>query len=104
MSADPAKSLNILRLIHSDRSKSIIDKMAYTVGVVGNLAVVPQIVRAWESDAPGLAVSTWIVFTFISLIWLIYAIQHKQKPLILAQSVGITCNILVVTGWMINNL
>lgn len=78
--------------------------MAYVVGVGGNIAVVPQIIKAWQSNAPGLAVSTWLLFVAIGLIWLVYAIQHQQKPLIVAQSVGISCNLLVVVGWMVNNL
>ncbi len=77
--------------------------MAYFVGVAGNVAVFPQIVKAWQSDAPGLAVLTWLLFVGIGIIWLIYAIQHKQKPLIVAQVVGISCNLAVVLGWVVNN-
>lgn len=84
------------------KEKKVVDLMAYVVGVGGNLAVVPQIIKAWESDAPGLAISTWILFTLIGLIWLAYAIIHKQKPLIVAQLVGISCNLLVVAGWIFN--
>src|SRR5690606_30362231 len=86
------------------RLTKTVDGMAYVVGVGGNIAVVPQIIKAWESDAPGLAVSTWVLFTLIGFIWLAYAILHEQKPLIVAQSVGITCNLLVVSGWVLNNM
>lgn len=77
--------------------------MAYLVAVAGNIAVVPQIIKAWQSDAPGLAVLTWMLFVGIGFVWLIYAIQHKQKPLIVAQVVSISCNLAVVMGWMFNN-
>jgi uncharacterized protein with PQ loop repeat len=87
-----------------ERTTKMVDTLAYVVGVGGNLAVVPQIIKAWESDAPGLAVSTWILFTLIGCIWLVYAVLHKQKPLIVAQTAGITANLLVVTGWAFNNL
>lgn len=102
--AHPAHPFSIHKLLRKRKARKAVDKMAYVVGVGGNLAVVPQIIRAWESDAPGLAVSTWILFSFIGMIWLVYAIQHNQKPLIVAQTVGISCNLLVVTGWAINNL
>jgi uncharacterized protein with PQ loop repeat len=78
--------------------------MAYVVGVGGNIAVIPQIIKAWESDAPGLAILTWVLFIVIGFIWLAYAILHKQKPLIVAQIVGISCNMLVVGGWIFNNV
>lgn len=84
------------------QATKLVDKMAYIVGVGGNIAVIPQIIKAWESDAPGLAVTTWILFSLIGCIWLAYAILHNQKPLIVAQAVSITCNLLVVGGWVFN--
>lgn len=77
--------------------------MAYVVGGGGNIAVIPQIIKAWQSNAPGLAVLTWLLFVGIGLIWLVYAIQHRQKPLIVAQTIGILCNVAVVLGWVFNN-
>lgn len=80
-----------------------IDSLTYVVGVGGNLAVIPQIMKAWQSDAPGLSVLTWLLFTLFGFVWLAYAIIHKAKPLIVAQAVGISCNLLVVAGWAFNH-
>jgi len=90
-------------ILDKDKSHKTVNGLAYFVGVAGNIAVVPQIIKAWQSDAPGLAVTTWILFVLIGLIWLIYAIQNRQKPLIVAQLAGLTCNIAVVAGWIVNN-
>jgi MtN3 and saliva related transmembrane protein len=89
--------------INREKAIKAIDTVAYIIGPLGNIAVIPQIIKAWESDAPGLAVTTWVLFMFVGLIWLVYAILHKQKPLIVAQAVGISCNFLVVSGWIFNN-
>ena len=78
--------------------------MAYTVGVLGNAAVIPQILKAWQSKAPGLSITTWLLFVGVGLIWLAYAILHKQKPLILAQVVCLTADLAVVAGWVFNNM
>ena len=86
-----------------DKTKKTIDSMAYFVGITGNIAVIPQIIKAWQSNAPGLAVLTWLLFVGIGLIWLMYAVQHKQKPLIVAQVIGISCNLAVVIGWLVHN-
>lgn len=91
------------RILNHKKSQKAVDSMAYIVGVVGNIAVIPQIIKAWQSDAPGLAVVTWALFIGIGLVWLVYAIMHKQKPLIVAQLVSISCNLAVVTGWIVNN-
>lgn len=82
----------------------VIDTLAYVIGVVGNFAVIPQIIKAWQGPAPGLAVLTWLMFIGFGLVWLVYAIVHKQKPLIFAQIVGLSANSLVVIGWVLNNL
>lgn len=85
------------------RTTQAVDWMAYIVGVGGNIAVVPQIIKAWQSDAPGLAVLTWVLFSGTGGLWLAYAILHRQKPLIVAQATSIACNLLVVSGWLFNN-
>src|SRR5687767_4433442 len=100
----PTNHYSLHHHINQRKATKVVDSIAYIVGVGGNIAVVPQIVKAWESDAPGLAITTWILFTLIGFIWLAYAVLHKQKPLIVAQAVGISCNILVVSGWIFNNL
>ena len=102
--AHPSHNVSLKHKITRKEATKTVDFMAYIVGVGGNIAVIPQIVKAWESDAPGLAVSTWILFSLIGMIWLAYAILHKQKPLIVAQLVSIICNLLVVGGWVFNNI
>lgn len=101
--AKRTKSAALHMFLDRDSSKRTVNTMAYTVGVGGNIAVIPQIIKAWQSDAPGLAVLTWLLFVGIGFIWLVYAIQHRQKPLIVAQITGISCNIAVVLGWVVNN-
>lgn len=102
--ANTAHSLTFHKLLTSKKSKQHISFLAYTVGIGGNLAALPQIIKAWQSNAPGLAVMTWLLYVGIGLIWLVYAIQQKQKPLIAAQLVGIVCNLAVVLGWLFNNV
>lgn len=101
--AHPTTLLTLHKHLDKERLTKSVDGMAYIVGVGGNIAVIPQIIKAWESDAPGLAVSTWILFSLIGFVWLAYAILHKQKPLIVAQAVSISCNLLVVSGWAFNH-
>lgn len=102
--SQPSIQYSVHKLLFNKSSRRTVDRLAYVFGIGGNIAVIPQIIKAWESDAPGLAVTTWILFSFIGCVWLIYAIQHRQKPLIVAQAVGISCNLLVVGGWAFNNL
>jgi hypothetical protein len=63
---------------------------------------VPQITKAWSGPVPGMSISTWVMFSGFGLIWLVYAVIHGQKPLIVAQVVGLLCNVSVVVGWIVN--
>jgi uncharacterized protein with PQ loop repeat len=85
-------------------SKLLSEKFAYLFGIVGNIAVIPQIIKAWQSDAPGLAISTWVLFTVVSVVWLWYGIEHRARPLIVAQIIGICLNLSVIIGWSVHNL
>ncbi|HSX30844.1 MAG TPA: hypothetical protein VLE99_02915 [Candidatus Saccharimonadales bacterium] len=91
------------RRFSRQQTTTVVDTMAYVLGVGGNVAVIPQIIKAWQSDAPGLAVVTWVLFSAIGVVWLVYAILHRQKPLIVAQATSIACNLLVVSGWLFNH-
>lgn len=102
--AHPTHHYSLHRRFSRRKATKTIDKLAYVIGIGGNIAVIPQVIKAWQSAAPGLAISTWMTFTAIGFIWLAYAILHKQKPLILAQVVGISCNMLVISGWIVNNM
>ena len=77
--------------------------MAYVVGIAGNLAVIPQLIKAWQSSAPGMSVLTWVFFIVTASVWLVYGIRHKQKPLIVSTTASIIFNFLIVAGWLYNN-
>ncbi len=101
--AHPTNQFSLHKHFSPRKATRTIDLLIYIIGVGGNIAVIPQIVAAWQSKAPGLAVWTWLLFVLFGVIWLMYAILHRQKPLIVAQCVGLSCNLLVVFGWMFNH-
>lgn len=92
-----------IKTLSTTKLTKIVDTLAYAAGIGGNVVVIPQIIKAWQSDAPGLAITTWLGFLFLSLIWLAYGLLHNSKPLVVAQFINIGCNILVLSGWAFNN-
>ena len=101
--AHSAHHFLVYKLLTRKKSRRTVDSMAYLVGVLGNLAVIPQVIKAWQSNAPGLSILTWALFVAIGFVWLAYAIVHRQKPLIVAQSILLICDSAVVLGWLVNN-
>jgi uncharacterized protein with PQ loop repeat len=79
------------------------DGMAYAAGLAGNLAAVPQVIRVWQGSAPGVSIDTWVMYLILAVVWLVYAVKIKQRPLILAQIGSLVVNLSVVIGWFLHN-
>lgn len=87
---------------HPDTGKRIIDIAVFLVGGLGPLFTIPQLMQVWtEKNAEGLSLTTWVAYLFFSLVWLLYGIVHKEKPIILANTMYIILNTVIVIGIVI---
>lgn len=79
-----------------------LDKVIYAAGIAGPILVIPQVIEVWiNKEASGVSIPSWIGFTVLAIIWLIYGIVHKEKPLILMYTGLIIMDGLVVAGAII---
>ncbi|XOU94726.1 MAG: hypothetical protein ACNFW9_01530 [Candidatus Kerfeldbacteria bacterium] len=79
-----------------------LDKVIYAAGIAGPILVIPQAIEVWiNKEAAGVSIPSWIGFTVLAIIWLIYGIVHKEKPLILMYTGLIIMDALVVIGAII---
>jgi len=68
---------------HPDKLKRFFDKVIYFVVILGPIMNLPQLFKIWiYQNATGVSLVSWIGFTIFSIIWLIYGILHKEKPII----------------------
>jgi len=57
---------------------------AYCVAIFSPLFVLPQLVKIWQQkNAQELSLLTWGGYTFGALLWFIYGIVHKEKPIVI---------------------
>ncbi len=84
---------------HPDPYKRFLDKMIYVVGVAGPVMTIPQLylIFAHESAA-GTSLVTWSAYTVMSVFWLLYGVAHKEKPIILSNTLWLLVNGLVTFG------
>lgn len=48
------------------------------------LLTLPQLLTVWKHrQVEGLSLTTWAGYSVMSLLWLIYGIIHKEKPIII---------------------
>ncbi|MBN1941034.1 MAG: hypothetical protein JW772_02525 [Candidatus Diapherotrites archaeon] len=84
---------------HPQKSKRAIDKLIYIAVAAAPIANIPQLLKIWlEKDASGVSIISWISFSIISIVWLVYGIAHKEKPIIAMNCALIVMQILIVIG------
>ena len=77
----------------------VLDVIVYVVGILGPLATIPQVYQIYAfQDAEGVSFITWAAYAVFDLPWVIYAIVHREPPLILCYSLWMFFNILVAIG------
>ncbi|MCD4760192.1 hypothetical protein K8R33_04880 [archaeon] len=82
--------------------KHILDKSAYSIGIIGPVMTIPQLLKVWiEQNAAGVSLISWIAYLFTALFWLTYAISHKEKPLIFMYIAWIIVKIPLIVGIII---
>lgn len=82
--------------------KSILDYIMYGVGVMAPLALLPQIIQIYSTKSgAGVSLLTWSLITCVNTMWGIYALVHKDKHILLANSLLFCFDIVIVTGLLI---
>lgn len=82
---------------HPEAFKRFLDRIMVFVAIAGPIAMLPQVYQAFASqDTKGLSVITWVVWTFISVIWFIYGLVHKEIPILVSQGIYFVLHICIL--------
>ncbi len=84
------------------RFKRFLDRIIYLAGVIGPLMTIPQVWKVWHyQDASGVAASSWGAYAATSVVWILYGIAHKERPIIFVYSLWLVLNSAVFVGALI---
>ena len=84
---------------HPHKWKRLLDEVIYVVGICGPLLTIPQLFTVWvKHNASGLSLFSWVGYAFIAIIWLIYGITHKEKPIIFSNIMWLAMEVLLIIG------
>ena len=87
------------RFPSSNAWKRFLDYLMYGVGIFGPLALLPQILQLYRTQsAEGLSLLTWSLLTAINVLWGMYGLAHKDKPLFIAHAIFILFDLAIVAG------
>jgi uncharacterized protein with PQ loop repeat len=77
----------------------LLDVLVYVVGILGPLATIPQIVQIYTThNVSGISFFTWSLYALFDIPWIIYAIAHREPPLIICYVLWFIFNSLVALG------
>ncbi len=89
---------------HPDPFKNFLDKIIYLIGFLGPIFTIPQAMDVWvRKDISGVSLFSWTAYVALAFVWLLYGIVHKEKPIILAYTLWIAVDLLIVVGVIIHN-
>jgi len=84
---------------HPNEFKRFMDRAIYIIGIIGPIMTIPQLMKIWvEKNASGVSAISWGAYLFTAIFWLIYGIQHKEKPIIFTYGIWIILEALIVVG------
>ncbi len=82
------------------RREEVIGKLVYAAAFIGPLTIIPQVAEIWFVDhsAKGVSLMTWLSFSLLSLVWLVYGLSRRDRPLIISNALWLVGELIVVAG------
>ena len=84
-----------------DKSKQnhLLDTFMYPLAFASPVMTIPQLLDVWNpTHKASVSLLTWTAYTLAAFFWMVYGIQHKEKPIIVANLLGFIFNGLIVVG------
>ena len=86
----------------SAEALAVFNDLMYGVALFGPILTVPQFIEVLVMrHVDGVSLVTWAAYAVASLLWLAYGIIHKQKPIILSQSLLFVLDVAITAGVLI---
>ena len=78
----------------------LLETLATFVGIVGSVAMLPQIYRLFKrKSAKDISISTYSFLFVAGIIWVLYGINIQSLPLIVTNFVGSVTLLGIIFGW-----
>lgn len=83
----------------SPKKSPVFDKFIYIIAILAPLMTLPQLFKVWEGhQIQGVSTYTWATYAVISLIWVVYGVRQRMKPIICTNGLLLLVDSLIVVG------
>lgn len=90
---------HLYKNLESKKARKFFNKLIYIMITFGVLANLFQLLKIFlEKTSTGVSLISWMGYSFISLVWLIYGISNNEKPIIINSSLLFITQIITVIG------
>jgi MtN3 and saliva related transmembrane protein len=84
------------------RSDKFLKQLVLFVAIAEPLLTIPQIYQIWSTrSAAGVSLVTWAGYVITGVVWLVYGIRIKDRPLIISSAMWVLTEGLVLVGALI---
>ena len=84
--------------ISKKRQLNWFDKAAVIAAFLYPLSGLPQVIEVFQGNTEGVSITSWLGFVAFSVFFMIYAVIHKIKPMIITNALWLVIDGLVLFG------
>jgi uncharacterized protein with PQ loop repeat len=86
-------------VVKKTKNVKMADRATFVVAVLEPIITVPQVITIFsDKTAAGVSLATWVGYEMLTLVWLWYAIIHKDKLIFLYQGLFFIIQTGVIIG------
>lgn len=88
--------------VKPSKSTYIVDRATFVAAIVEPLVTIPQAVTIFtQRNAAGVSLSTWVGYELLTVVWIWYALVHKQHMILLYQGLFMIIQTFVIAGGLL---
>lgn len=92
-------SLGLEEYPHPDPLVRRLDDILLVAAIGGPLMNIPQIIKIFSAkNASGVSGLSFLLFAVFNIPWIVYGIIHKEKTIVLANTLWLVTNLAVLAG------
>ncbi len=86
-------------IVRAAQNVTLVDRATFVVAVLEPIVTLPQVITIFaHKTAAGVSLSTWVGYEILTIVWLWYAIVHKDRLVFLYQALFFVIQTGVIAG------
>ena len=86
-------------IIKKSKKPKLVDRATYVVAILEPLVTLPQVITIFaDKTATGVSLVTWVGYELLTLVWIWYAVVHKDRLIFLYQGLFLMIQAGVIIG------